>query len=153
MTQVSTVTYAPGSGGGGGGDVNLNEVAGTATDTGAGNSSAGTLRVVIASNQAAIPVTTSSSTSTTGTTAQVSIGTSITPAATVLASNGSRKGALVINPGPITVYIGFANTVTTATGIPLYGGSSFTVNSPLYTGGIFGVAASSTQTVGVAEFT
>ena len=35
-----------------------------------------------------------------------------------------REGSLIVNSGTITLYLGHANTVTTATGIPLAAGAS-----------------------------
>lgn len=71
----------------------------------------------------------------------------------VLASNASRKGAVVTNPGPSTVFIAQTNAVTAAASFPLYAGSSFSIDEPLYTGAIFGIVASGTQVVGVLELT
>lgn len=46
-----------GGGGGGGGDTNVTEIGGTAVDTNTGAASGGTQRVVLATNQPAVPVT------------------------------------------------------------------------------------------------
>lgn len=61
--MASGYTHIPasaGGGGGGGGDVNLTGINGTAPTTNTGNATAGTQRVVIASNQPAVPISASS---------------------------------------------------------------------------------------------
>ena len=62
--MTSGYTHLPasggGGGGGGGGDVNLTGINGTAPATNTGNATSGTQRVVLASNQPAVPVSASS---------------------------------------------------------------------------------------------
>jgi hypothetical protein len=61
--MTSGYTHLPasgGGGGGGGGDVNLTGINGTAPATNTGNATAGTQRVVLASNQPAVPVSAAS---------------------------------------------------------------------------------------------
>jgi hypothetical protein len=72
----------------------------------------------------------------------------------VLAANASRLGATITNPGTVTVYLGSAATgLTTGNGFALLGGSSYNIDTPLYTGAIYGIIATSTQVVTVVELT
>lgn len=72
----------------------------------------------------------------------------------VLASNTSRKGATISNPGSVTVYISQASTgLTTSNGFGIPPGSSYNIDSPLYTGAIYGIVSTSTQVVTVVELT
>jgi hypothetical protein len=72
----------------------------------------------------------------------------------VLAANALRVGAVISNPGPSTVYVHQASTgVTTSNGFGIPGGTSYTIDSPLYTGALYGIVASGTQVVTVSEMT
>ena len=70
------------------------------------------------------------------------------------ASNAARTGAMISNPGPLTLYISSAATgltITNGFGIP--SGGVFNINSPLYTGAIYGIVSAGTQVATTAEFT
>lgn len=72
----------------------------------------------------------------------------------ILAANTARKGAIITNPGSVSVYIQQAATgVTTSNGFAIPPGAAFNIDEPLYTGAISGIVASGTQVVTVAEFT
>lgn len=72
----------------------------------------------------------------------------------ILASNASRKGATISNPGSVSVYIQQGSTgVTTSNGFAIPAGASYNIDSPLYTGAIYGIVASGTQVVTVVELT
>lgn len=72
----------------------------------------------------------------------------------VLAANASRKGATVFNPGPSTVYVQQGATgVTTSNGFGIAAGASYNIDAPLYLGALYGIVASGTQIVTVAELT
>lgn len=74
-----------------------------------------------------------------------------TTTATLLkASNVDRKGIAISNHGEVTVYLGFANTVTTATGFPLSPGGSYA--DDIYTGDWYGITAAGTGDIRVIEF-
>lgn len=78
-------------------------------------------------------------------TGQVSVAATATQ---IIAANPSRQGVLVTNPSSsVTVYIG-GSGVTTSTGAILPPLSSLTL--PI-TGAIYGIVASSTQTVSYVE--
>lgn len=72
----------------------------------------------------------------------------------VLAANTSRLGATISNGSSVTVYIGSAATgLTTGNGFAIPSGSSYNIDSPLYTGAIYGIIAASTQVVTIVELT
>lgn len=72
----------------------------------------------------------------------------------ILASNASRKGATISNPGSVSVYIQQGATgVTTSNGFAIPPGGAYNIDSPLYTGAIYGIVATSTQVVTVVELT
>lgn len=77
----------------------------------------------------------------------VSVTSSATP---ILAANDRRVSTIIYNNGSVTVYIGNAS-VTAASGIPVVAAGSFTGDSS--NGPIYGIAASSTAEVRVAEVT
>lgn len=81
---------------------------------------------------------------------QVSVTTGATA---ILAANATRAGASITNPGPSVVYIGTTNAVTTGTGTPLGAGASYIIDSPIWEGGVWGIVASSTQTVSYIDYT
>lgn len=118
----------------------------------AGSSSAAVLTVQGIASGTALPVSVSASTSSTMATTQVTVPATAN-GISVLASNSSRKGAVITNLGPTTVFLAQTNALTTTTAIAVAAGASFVVDSPLYTGAFFGITASGTQVVSVAEFT
>lgn len=72
----------------------------------------------------------------------------------VLAANTSRLGATVSNNGVVSVYIGSAATgLTTSNGFAIPAGSSYNIDSPLYTGALYGIVSTGTQAVTVVELT
>ena len=108
---------------------------------------------VIAKQSGTWTVTASQPTSTTFTATQVTV-----PATAngilVIASNASRKGATISNPGPLTVYIQQGATgVTTSNGFGIPAGSSYNIDSPIYTGALYGIISTGTQVVTVSELT
>lgn len=111
---------------------------------------ASSLPVVIASDQSALPVTTTGSATSTGATNQVSVASTAT---VILGSNALRKGANIVNDGTATIFLGFTSSVTAATGLQLASGSSFVIDTPLYIGGVWGIVATGTQTASYAEWT
>jgi hypothetical protein len=104
--------------------VNQNQIAGTAIDTNAGNASAGTQRVVVATNQPAIPVTMSTQVAAANiSTGQVTAGA----AATLVVARATRRQVTIKNTDATnTGTIGPA-TVTTGNGMPVKPGESITV--------------------------
>lgn len=72
----------------------------------------------------------------------------------ILAANSSRKGATISNPGSVPVYIQQGSTgVTTSNGFAVPAGSSYNIDSPLYTGAIYGIVGTGSQVVTVVELT
>lgn len=116
--------------GGGGGvaeDVNINEVGGTATAVNAGTANNGTLRVIIASDQSSIPVTTTpveNSAITSGSKSVTSAGTAEALVGGSTPANSVIISALLTNTG--TMYIGGA-TVDSTNGIPLDPGDAVVI--------------------------
>lgn len=79
-------------------------------------------------------------------TGQVSVANTATQ---IVAANASRAGVVITNTSSTaTVYLGKDNTVTTTTGQALLPGNSITL--PVV-GTVYGIVASSTQTVTYAE--
>jgi hypothetical protein len=110
--------------------------------------SANSTPVVIASDQAAIPVT--APTSSTGT--QTSVTSSATTV-TVLASNAARKGAVIFNDSSKSLYIKFGATASlTSFATQLRAGDSYEVPFG-YTGIIDGIWASANGFARVTELT
>ena len=106
---------------------------------------ANSFRVVVASDQSTLNIAKSGKPSTISSNGQV---TANTTAATLIASNASRKCVILKNIGTVTVYIGKA-TVTTANGFPLAPQESFTDDET--TALWQGITASSSTTVAVIE--
>lgn len=120
--------------------VDVAQIAGTTTTTDSGDATAGTQRVVSATNRIS---------SANGDGACISVTTSTTA---ILASFATRKWASIVNQGSATVYVRFAATAT-ASDFPLPAGAAFNFPAGLaYTGAIDGIAASGTQSVCVVEF-
>jgi hypothetical protein len=80
---------------------------------------------------------------------QVTVGTT----ATLIANGGTRVQPdhviITVPTGGATVYIGDASVNTTTLGFPVVAGSTFTW--PMASESIYGIVASSTQVVTVAE--
>jgi len=131
--------------------VNLNQVVGTTCDVNTGNASAGTQRVVLASNQPAVPIT--PPTTATGTQSSVAASAS---SVTILAANSSRKGATVTNDaGGALLYLLLSTGGTasaTAYTVPLVAGAYYEVPFG-YTGALVGIWASASGAARVTEFT
>ena len=130
-----TITVTPGSGA----TINALPPSGQAT-------MANSLPVVIASDQAAL-TTASSPGSANWPTTQVSVGASAT---SILSSRAGRLAVVITNTGTTAVYLGGAS-VTTANGALLAGVAGASKTIP-FTGAVFGIAASGSQTVTVEEF-
>lgn len=78
---------------------------------------------------------------------------STNPATSLLAANSTRKGAVIKNTGNKSMAIGFTNAITSASNfVTIAAGASYSFDIN-YIGEIFGIAASSTTTVQVTEFT
>lgn len=72
----------------------------------------------------------------------------------IIAANTARLGASITNPGPADVYVQQGATgVTTSNGWAIPAGTAFNIDSPLYTGALYGIVASGTQVVTVGELT
>lgn len=84
---------------------------------------------------------------TTGTTGQVSVGTSAT---LVVLANAGRRGVLLTNFGTTDVYYGFSSAVTTNNGQLLVGVKGAAVGIP-YSGNIYAVVSAATQLIGYAD--
>lgn len=76
---------------------------------------------------------------------QVSVAATATQ---IVAARTSRKAVGIMNHGTTAVYLGPANTVTTSNGLLLPANSSVVLN---YAGDVYGIVASSTQTVSYGE--
>jgi hypothetical protein len=130
--------------------VNLAQVNGTATDTNSGVKSAGTQRVVLATDQPAL-----SSSQASAVVTQTSGGASVTTASTaLLASNATRKGSLFVNTGTAGVTLKLGATATAKTGVWLApGGGSWDglVGTVLWTGAVDAISDSGTNVVTVVE--
>lgn len=71
----------------------------------------------------------------------------------ILAANASRVGAQIAT-GSVAVYIQQGATgVTTINGFAIPANTIYTLNSPRYTGAIYGIVASGTSVVSVMEYT
>lgn len=77
----------------------------------------------------------------------------VTTSATLIASGGSRMAPdhviITVPTGGSTVYLGDASVNTSTLGFPVTAGSVFTW--PLASESIYGIVASGTQTVTIAE--
>lgn len=146
--------------------VNVAQLAGTTTDTNSGNKSAGTLRVVIATDQVqltnALKVDGSAVTqpvSVTGATtgSAPSTATIGTGSATVIASNANRKGLALTNTSTSgqRISLHFANgTAVLDSGITLWPGDSFVMSPYTFTtSAITGIGSAASGTIGLQEFT
>ena len=89
-------------------------------------------------------------TTSTGTTGQVTVGTTAT---LVAAANSNRRALIIVNNSGNSVYIGIDNTVTTTTGVELPTGAVLNVSRLFegYTGAIYAIAAVS-STISYIEF-
>lgn len=104
---------------------------------------AASVPMVIASDQTAVAVTPAKGTKTFSTAAPTNA------AASILAANASRKTALIVNAGSVTVYLGKDNTVTTSNGIPLAVGAA--IEDDRSTDAWYGITASSTGDLRILE--
>ena len=133
--------------------VNQAQVAGTATDVNSGNKSAGTQRVVIATDQPAFttPMPIAPQKGSTATVTQVA---SSTTSAQALASNAARKGAAIYNDTAVAAYVKFGTTAsTTSFTVKLPAGTVYDLGSTeIYTGRVDVVLASGTGNVYATEW-
>lgn len=135
---------------GGGTSTNPSVVTGNGT---AGTPDTGVLTIQGITNGTPITVNSDAQKSTTFTPTQVTV-----PATAngilILAANANRLGASISNPSSVTIYISQAPTgLTTSNGFAVPPGSAYNISSPLYTGALYGIVASSTQVVYVSELT
>lgn len=91
--------------------------------------------------------------STTFTASQVTV-----PATTngilLLAANANRLGATISNPGSSTIYVSSAATgLTTSNGFAIPAGWAYNIDSPLYTGALYGIISTGTETAYIVELT
>jgi len=116
---------------------------------------ANSLAVVIASDQSAIPVSGTVSTTAVAVTASTlsNVAASAT-SVTLLASNASRKAAFFFNDSTSNLYLKFGATAssTSFTSI-VYPNEFFQIPTPLYTGVVDGIWVTATGTVRVTELT
>jgi hypothetical protein len=132
--------------------VNVNQLAGTTTDTNSGNKSAGTLRVVVATDQPNLttPLNVAVAKDTgAGNVAnnQISVATTAT---VIAAARATRRGVVVVNHGTTDVLLGGTNAVTTANGLKLKGTDGAAIYLPITTD-LYGIVGSGTQTVSYME--
>jgi len=148
--------------------VNQAQVAGTATDVNSGNKSAGTQRVVIATDQPqltnALKVDGSAVTQPVSGTVTVTPakGSSCTPTqvacsttnATLKASNASRKGLVIYNDAAVALYVKFGATASsTSFTVKLPAATVYEISGPeIYTGIVDGILASGTGNAYVSEW-
>lgn len=145
---------------------NITQLGGTAIDTNSGNKSAGTLRVVIATDQPQL--TNALKVDGSAVTQPISIVGSTTASApatatvnatsgTVIASNANRKGLTLTNTstGGQIISLHMANgSAVLLSGITLYPGDSFVMNRETFTTAqINGIASAASGTLGIQEFT
>lgn len=110
--------------------------------------SAGSLSVVLASNQPAVPVTVD--VASTGTLTSVSLTTSTQ---VLLAANSSRKGFMIFNDSLNMLFVAFAATAsTTAFSTKIQAGGAFDADIA-YTGIISGIASAASGSARITEFT
>lgn len=128
--------------------VDHTKIAGTAVDVNSGNKSAGTQRVVLATDQPVVKTTLNS-----GTATRSSLSANST-AQTVLASNSGRLGATIYNEGSGIVYLALGGSATTTDyTVQLTAGAYYEVPFG-FTGLICAVCASAiTATLRITELT
>lgn len=145
---------------------NITQLAGTAIDVNSGNKSAGTLRVVLATDQPQLtnalkvdgsavtqPISIVGSTTASAPTT-ATIGAS---SGTVIASNASRKGLALTNTSTggqrISLHMAAGSAVLDS-GITLWPGDSFVMTRETFTTAqVNGIASAASGTIGIQEFT
>jgi hypothetical protein len=71
----------------------------------------------------------------------------------LVASNSNRKGLTIFNSSGVTVFIDYANTVTTSDyAFSLISGAFYEMPMPIYTGNLHAILASGTASIEVREF-
>lgn len=121
----------------------VNTVTGAAADAAGDSTVIGQLKAIAAGVASdAVP-------STTLTSSQVTVAATAT---SLLASNTARVGALIVNNGTVSVFLGQTSGVTTSNGLELPAKAALSIDSPLYTGALYGIVASGTAAVTIAEF-
>lgn len=86
-----------------------------------------------------LSVTSTPEKATSGTSSSTSVNTT---AVSIQALNANRKGFTLVNQTGKTIFLGYANTVTSSNGIPVPDGTIYEMPSPIYTGAIFAIVAS-----------
>ena len=72
----------------------------------------------------------------------------------VLASNGSRKYALIVNHSAVMVYLSLGAAAAVDSGIPLQPDGEYTINGlNLWTGAIYAIVSTGTIDINVTEAT
>jgi hypothetical protein len=137
--------------------VNVAQIAGTTTDTNSGNKSAGTQRIVIATDQPNLttPLNVKETKTATNTTATVAGSASVV---TLIASNANRLGATVYNDSSAILYLKLGASASTSDFTAVLQALTSSVGGyyevPFgYTGIITGIWASATGNARVGELT
>lgn len=107
LVNISGDVYNALGAGGAASNVNLNQVAGTSTDVNAGNASAGTLRVVVATDQPTVPVSIAGTVNVSGTSSANPVGIS----GDVLLRGGNAV-AVKVDGSAVTQPVSFPGGVT-----------------------------------------
>lgn len=117
--------------------------------TGSSNDASGDSTVVGQLKAIAAGVASDAVPSSTLSTSQVTVAATAT---SILAANTDRVGAVIVNNSAVSIFLGQTSAVTISNGIELPAKASFSIDSPLYTGAVFGIVATSTAGVTVGEF-
>ncbi len=132
-------------------DINVKQLNGTTTDTNSGVKSAGTLRVVIATDQPALtnaqPVTDRGATS-----GEARVSTSGT-SAVLRAADAARKEVVIYNDSANNLFVRFSASAATSTAFAHKLGPGQTLIEDKYTGAITGILDASTGSAQVTEIT
>lgn len=112
---------------------------------------AASLPVVLASDQASVPVANTETRPATGT---ITTTAGSASSVTLKASNASRRGLTIVNESSADLYVAFAATSTiTAYTVLLSAGAYYEVPFPVYTGIVTGIWSSATGNARVTEIT
>lgn len=114
---------------------------------------AGSVPVVVASDQSAVPVSGTLSTRTALTPAAPAAASVGVASAAAVAANASRKGLVVVNTSTNTISCTGASAAVLNSGITLYPGGAWTMNEYTYTtGAIDCIASAAASNLSVQEF-
>lgn len=128
-------------------------VAGTTVDTNSGNKSAGTQRVVLATDQPSLTNALTVAHVGAGSATLSSVAGSATTVS-ILASNAARKGATVYNDSTQILYLAFAASATTSAYTVQIASQGFweMAGPSMYTGAISGIWASANGNARITEY-